>query len=63
MNRKWCGIMKLGLGALGVALIWAGGPLFAQHGPDAIAEHFYPPELLQQTHQMIGLTQDQQVTL
>ena len=44
---------------LGLALLASGPSLRAQHDSDPLAEHLFPPELLQETHQLIGLTEDQ----
>ena len=44
-------------------LLCGGGPLLAQRPPDAIAEHFFPPELLHQTHRALDLTAEQEESL
>lgn len=44
---------------LGMALLLSVPSLRAQHDPDPLGEHLFPPELLQETHQVIGLTEDQ----
>jgi Spy/CpxP family protein refolding chaperone len=44
-------------------LVVAAGHLQAQGLPEAMTEDFYPPDLIRQTRQMIGLTGEQQAGL
>jgi Spy/CpxP family protein refolding chaperone len=55
--------LKFSLVSGALVLASAGSPLQAQRLPEAMTEAFYPPDLIRQTRQMIGLTDEQQASL
>ena len=63
LKLSWGSRAKCSVAIIGMILVCASGSLLAQHAPDAIAENFYPPELIRQAHQAIGLTAEQEDAL
>ena len=63
MKSKLITTLKITLVGGALVLASAGSPLQAQRLPEAMTEDFYAPDLIQQTRQMIGLTDEQQASL
>lgn len=63
LKLSWGSKARCSVAVIGMILACAGGSLQAQHVPDAMTENFYPPDLIRQAHQVIGLTAEQEDTL